>query len=586
LAAIRYGNLNELEDKRVNRASETIPMLKKRKAGPLLAAFGLLGTLLYIAFYRIHHLFGPQVQIFTLDDTYISAGIAKHLLLDHNWGVSPDSFSSASSSILWPILLAGGFAVFGVHIWVAFALNILLAFMLLWLCWHILSTELPNAPARIVFLTLACIVIATPLPMMVFLSMEHTAFSVAAVAFMYCGGSYLAQSHPDGQRPLHLLLLAFTAMLACSLRYEGMFQVAVVCGLLLLQKQIRAVLVVSLAAALPIVVFGIFSLRYGGHFFPNSLLQKVGPPTRILSSIHVFVRDQGLLSSYSVHNGLFVLWLASAILLLFALRDARSGASRISLRSRYLLAIFAVSTLLHCQFSHLNWLWRYESYLMAAGILFIAIALVQTATNKLSDKPTTRWRLRLATLGAAVIVLAVTPRAWNSFTDIPHSANAIFEQQYQTGMFLARYYYGAHVVLNDIGVPNYKSNAHVLDLTGLGSISVTELQAQHRFDTAAIAKLAADDHSRIAILYRRWFVGETAPPASWTEVGSWTIRPMDPRVPIADHTFTFFAVTPADVDYLHRSLCANRALVPKDEIKRTVLPCEDEASPAGAPAAR
>lgn len=71
-------------------------------------------------------------QVFLLDDPYIHASMARNLLIHGTLSVSPSGFSSSSSSIVWPFLVAFCFAIFGIHLWVLLALNA--AFALLSVC--------------------------------------------------------------------------------------------------------------------------------------------------------------------------------------------------------------------------------------------------------------------------------------------------------------------------------------------------------------------------------------------------------------------------------------------------------------------
>jgi hypothetical protein len=91
----------------------------------LVYAAGLAAMLWQIG--RIDH----WAQLYSIDDPYIHLAVAKNLVLHGVYGVTPAEFSAASSSIVWPFLLAGLMWVLGVHAWIAFALNAALAVILL-----------------------------------------------------------------------------------------------------------------------------------------------------------------------------------------------------------------------------------------------------------------------------------------------------------------------------------------------------------------------------------------------------------------------------------------------------------------------
>ena len=93
---------------------------------PLVAALVALGALVlfflrYATGYRTHPI------VYALDDTYIQMAIAKNLSLDMTWGINAGEFASASSSILWPLLLGTVYAGFGINEFAPFLLNLLFA---------------------------------------------------------------------------------------------------------------------------------------------------------------------------------------------------------------------------------------------------------------------------------------------------------------------------------------------------------------------------------------------------------------------------------------------------------------------------
>ncbi|RMG23951.1 MAG: hypothetical protein D6730_13485, partial [Bacteroidetes bacterium] len=71
---------------------------------PPLLLLLLVGGLLLAAW---HH--NQQHLIYPLDDTYIHLSLAKHLATTGNWGLSPGTFNSCGSSLLYVPLLAGLF---------------------------------------------------------------------------------------------------------------------------------------------------------------------------------------------------------------------------------------------------------------------------------------------------------------------------------------------------------------------------------------------------------------------------------------------------------------------------------------------
>ncbi len=55
---------------------------------------------------------------------------------------------------------------------------------------------------------------------------------------------------------------------------------------------------------------------------------------------------------------------------------------------------------------------------------------------------------------------------------LPQCTTNIYEQQYQMGLFVRRYYQNSTVALNDIGAVNFLADIHCLDLLGLANAEV------------------------------------------------------------------------------------------------------------------
>src|ERR1700722_8964046 len=90
--------------------------------------------------YRVAHATGGFFM-YPLDDTFIHMVVAKSLALYGNWGISAGEFQSASSSVLYTLLLAGLFKVVGVHVYIPFLINAVAASILLVVIWKRLRKE-------------------------------------------------------------------------------------------------------------------------------------------------------------------------------------------------------------------------------------------------------------------------------------------------------------------------------------------------------------------------------------------------------------------------------------------------------------
>src|SRR6185312_17549873 len=97
---------------------------------PLLAAVViLLLSVFLIRNSALHHTNG--IFTYPLDDTYIHMAVAKNLAFHNNWGINSHDFGSASSSILYTLLLALSFKIFSLHVAIPFIINLVAGIILL-----------------------------------------------------------------------------------------------------------------------------------------------------------------------------------------------------------------------------------------------------------------------------------------------------------------------------------------------------------------------------------------------------------------------------------------------------------------------
>src|ERR1700722_15706920 len=98
--------------------------------GPLVTAVAVFLGLLALLEYRVLHLTGGTFM-YPLDDTFIHMAVAKNLAFQGNWGIAGHEFESASSSVLYTLLLATLFKLFGAKIIIPFVINLLAGCILL-----------------------------------------------------------------------------------------------------------------------------------------------------------------------------------------------------------------------------------------------------------------------------------------------------------------------------------------------------------------------------------------------------------------------------------------------------------------------
>jgi hypothetical protein len=477
--------------------------------------------------------------VYPLDDTYIHMSIARTLATHGVWGVTPDGFTSSSSSPLWTLLLAAAFKLFGVHLLLPLWINLVVGVGLIAVLFSMLRAT--GASARIVAIALIAIMLATPMPALAVVGMEHLLHALLAVLVVRTGVRLAgpAPAPHDGVR-----VAAFCAALALT-RYEGLFLILTLALLLARRRRWRMALVVLVAGAAPVVAYGALSRAHGWYWLPNGVMLK---SQMIHGPLRLWLKGM-------LNNGLSQLWsnphvlvlvIAALALLLLPRRGPGPGENRDA------LALFVGAALLHMQFAVAGWFFRYEAYLVCLGLTLIAAGLILERARLRSWIPE---RSRIAQVAAlALLVIFARPqadRAWRSFQEAPRAAANTAAQQVQMARFLGRYYRGNAVVVNDIGAVSFLADVRPFDIWGLASLEPAQLILGHRTGVAATERMTRAAGARVAIVYSHLFQEWGGIPSAWTRVGCWRI----PRnVVCAEDSVTIFALLPEEVEPLRGHL--------------------------------
>src|SRR6201999_1146667 len=110
--------------------------------------------------------------MYPLDDTFIHMALARNLAFHGVWGMNPYAFASASSSVLYTLLLATLFKLFSVHVLIPFVINAIAAIAVLVVVRRWLERQGVSGPGQLVILL--GVIFAKPLQILVICGMEHT----------------------------------------------------------------------------------------------------------------------------------------------------------------------------------------------------------------------------------------------------------------------------------------------------------------------------------------------------------------------------------------------------------------------------
>ena len=501
--------------------------------------------------------------VYALDDTYIHMSVAKNLVRHGVWGVTPFGFSSSTSSIVWAILLAGTYLAAGVNEVSPLILSLVFALLVVFAA-HLILRRYESSRAA-TWITLLAVIFLTPLPVLVLQGMEHTLQTLVTLLATYFAAQVLSGEDAGHTRQNSVLLLVL-APVVTSTRFEGMFLVAVLGALFVMRSRWKFALVLGAGGFLPVIAFGIFSHYYGGMVLPGSVLlrSRLAQMTSFGAALEVLVQAPYVNMADAPH----LMSLIFAALLLYTLSFEKRQSFW---ESRQVMAtIFVAVSALHLEFAQVGSYLRYEAYLVALGILVVALQVSGLVPRErpLQSFERRRWP-QYAAMTALVIFLLypLLTRAIAGLTWLRQATTNIYQQQYQMGRFIRQFYEGSAVALNDIGAVDFIAEIHLLDLEGLGTQSVARLRLRRDFHTGDIERLTKQAGTRMAIVYDHWYpprppIGGL--PGGWVRVGTWTILN---NIVAGGSTVSFYATENSEIGPLMQHLREFSASLPPEVVQ-------------------
>lgn len=500
---------------------------------------------------------------YPLDDTFIHMALAKNIAFHGNWGINGTEFGSASSSPLYSVILSVFFKLFGTHTSIPLILNIVAAVFLLYALDKWLKKNGLNTKNRF-FVALAAIIF-TPLPVLVISGMEHTLQCVFVFLFFT---NFLKWLYPDENATFKSIpvTLLITAMCLISIRYEDIFIVFIACLFLLFRKKIKQAFLLGGIALIPVIVFGLYSVSKGSYFLPNSVLLKadrLGPGiSGLFAYLQAIVTDKltvihAVTGSPSPKPGISQLasqqlLLIIPVLYLFFRRKLEKNEQ---LKNYFFILFMTVA--LHLTFAATGWFYRYEGYLFFATTILIGtlFCIENPFVWKAESLVTRVWAVILTVF----LMMPVGFRSIVAFVKAKRACLNIYEQQYQMGSFLHKFYEGVPAAVNDIGAVSFMTNSENLDLWGLGSIEVARSKKNHTYNPDFLDRLTKEKKVKLAVIYDSWFTPDLL--SRWKRVATWTISD---NVICGDSVVTFYAIDQDDAVELGNNLKHYESALPKE----------------------
>jgi hypothetical protein len=495
--------------------------------------------------------------VLALDDPYIQMAMAKNFALHGVWGITRFGFTSASSSPLWTFLIAVTYLLFGVSETSPFYLSLICSALLLAAAYRVLRWY--KLSPMLTFWTLLLVIFFTPLPTLIGVGSEHPLHAALTILLTFLTARLLSKESPALAHRDMILLLTLAPVLTL-VRYEGMFLILVMGALFCLRGRWQTGVAVGAVGFSSILLYGAIGLAKGWSWLPSSILLKGSFPRFTDFSTAVDSVFGPAYDNIKAGPHLVVLVAASLFLALYASHQRKAlWDSR-----QVMTAIFVPITLAHIQFCMVALFFRHESYLVALGIVVVVAQLADQLPEKLFGTAADRTLVPRHVAGvflAAFLIYPCAVRAGAALVFLPQASRNIYEQQYQMGIFIKRYYQGSSIALNDIGAVNFLTDVHCLDLWGLGDYTITQLRQRHVYRSRGILRLARQAGVKVAMVYDAWYGRDIGGlPRDWVWVGQWALTD---NVVAGGDTVSIYAVDESETVPLMQKLQDFSPLLPK-----------------------
>ncbi len=466
---------------------------------------------------------------YPLDDVYIHLAMAEQIW-SGRYGVNASEYSSAASSILWPLLLVP-FPSAAVQRMLPLFWNVVALVLAAWLWGRILvAAGWSKGRRRLFGFVFAAIgPIATLMVSTAYVGMEHTAHIAATLAILYGLLRYL-----QGQPNWPILMAGI--FLAPVLRFEGL-AFAILAGLvLLLTGERRRGLLALALAVVPVVLYTGFLVAIGLEPLPSSIQAKLALHGAEYSGLLGRAMTRLLININQAGGAV-----AGALTLLILVFLIVSKPLRESPLRWLALAVFGAGCA-HLLFGQFGWLNRYEGYiltLLTAGFLVLLpkvfTALPSPAVGVLGLAP-------LAILSG--IYLPYTVR------EFPADSRAIYSQQHEMARF-AKDFLRAPVAVNDLGWVAWNNPDYVLDLWGLASSEARHTRLEDPQPGWA-GPLAIRHDVPAAMIYDTWLKQAVGP--DWVKLGELVLK--ERRGFLGGYKVSFYATDPKYVSKVRKAIDA------------------------------
>lgn len=465
------------------------------------------------------------ILVYTLDDAYIHLSLAENILNGH-YGINLNEFSSPSSSILWPFLIAP-FSFLEIF---PFLINLIAAVFNVVVFSKILniSLNITNEQIKkiIVTSTLIVLILATNLVGLIFCGMEHSLQVLLVTLIAYGLILEIEKNKVENW-------LIFVIIISPLIRYENLAISLSALTYLFLRKNFKKSIFSFFLIVFFTGIFSVFLISLCLDSLPNSVFAKSeivsssGKLSFILNNLH---------NSLAKRQGVF-LTVGILFLISFSLFIKETNKKQFAITSS--IAIF-----LHLLFGNYGWYNRYEIYVWTFLILIIIYFLSPYAVHLIEKERANIKKI----IFVLICFLSITSIRYviDLFT-IPLASNNIYEQHHQMHRFAVDFY-KKPIAVNDIGYVSYKNDNFVLDLAGLSSKEALNYW-KNGGNIELLSSLVKKRNIELIMIYKDLLINI---PNEWLEVGDLKLEKK--RITPAGSNVTFFATNQIAYQEIKRKL--------------------------------
>jgi len=209
---------------------------------------------------------------------------------------------------------------------------------------------------------------------MTILGMEHSIHMFLMVLTIYMLKLNINNNFAQPSYFKLLICIFFVALV----RFESMFLSFIISVLLLYKKQWRRSAGVILVGLVPIIIFGLISIKSGGYFFPNSVLIKARIPSEnsFVGSLFMIFK-KGILLNLNFYKYLFF---PIGLITLYWIKVYYKKKSFKDFIDQEFISISVICVgLMQALFGELAY--RYENYIMISLLVIIVPVIIFFVTS-------------------------------------------------------------------------------------------------------------------------------------------------------------------------------------------------------------